>query len=169
VVISLACASCSRNSTPAAPETAAAIPSTLPPLAAETASPPAPTGGGPTPSGGQGAPAAPTAIDFATANRPIDANGRALSDLEWLNRIVQNHLMQSALPDAALPQGKFNSPTEEFAAYSAAMERKQKAGVLRDLSDLVRAGVIKAIPAAPPGKQYVLDAKSGSVVLADRK
>lgn len=116
------------------------------------------------------APPAPAPVDFATVDRPFTTAGKPITDLEWLNQIVQGYLMGNVTPNTALPKGKYNSPDEQFAAEAAAMEKQFKsAPKLNDLSDLVKAGLIKNIPAAPPGKKYVLDQKSGTVLLVDLK
>jgi hypothetical protein len=131
----------------------------------------APPPGAPAPAAVAIAPA-PPAVDFTVNDRPFNDKGRAMSDLEWLNKIVLEHTMMQAVAanDTTLPPGKkYNDPDEESAARLAALAEKQTAGALRDLSDLVKAGRLKSIPAAPAGKQYVLDQKTGMVVMVDQK
>ncbi|MEW6303809.1 MAG: hypothetical protein AB1705_10085 [Verrucomicrobiota bacterium] len=165
----MAITGCGQKSapTPTPPASAGSTDSLMPLLAPDAAPPPAPPGVGDTAAGGTSTPVAPVAIDFATADRPIDASGKALGDVEWLNQIVEGYQMQNVAEAPTLPTRKFNSPEEEFAAYSAAMEQ-HKTARLRDLSDLVKAGVIKSIPAAPAGKKYALDPETGRVVMVDQ-
>ncbi|MEW6305637.1 MAG: hypothetical protein AB1705_19330 [Verrucomicrobiota bacterium] len=101
------------------------------------------------------------AVDFASADRPTNERGEALSDLDLLNKILTD--FQEAR--ATTSSGEIRAYKTE-AEEVAAMEAKQNAaGPVKDLSELVRAGLIKAVPAAPPGKKFAIDPKTQKVVL----
>mgnify|MGYP001575269146 CR=1 FL=1 len=74
-----------------------------------------------------------------------------------------------AAADVDIPKGNFRNQDEEEAARAALQAAAAKKATPRDLSDLVKAGLIKAVPAAPPGKKYVLDPKAGMVIMVDQK
>jgi hypothetical protein len=107
------------------------------------------------------------AVSFESESRLTDENGRPLSDLELLNKAIEIYEMR-LVTEVPMAQGdrKFNSFEEESAALAAEMEKKVVP--LTDLSDLVKAGVVKAIPSAPPGKKYVFDKEKSRVVLTDQ-
>lgn len=125
----------------------------------DTATPAAPP-----PGSAPGAPAAaavPAAIDLAQAERPINAQGNAMNDLEFLNHLV-HEVNESRVSNVEIPQKAFKTEAEQM-AYEAAMEQRQ--GPVKDLNELVTAGVLKALPQAPAGQRYAIDAATGKVVL----
>jgi hypothetical protein len=105
------------------------------------------------------------AMDFSASDRMENEKGQPMTDLELLNYAVHVYTarVKSEVP---ILQGQFKTQDEEVAAYEAAMKRQ--GGGIRDLSELVKAGIIKSIPAPPPGKVYALDA-TGVVVLKDAR
>jgi hypothetical protein len=102
------------------------------------------------------------AIDFAQAERPINAQGNAMSDLEYLNHLVEQ-VNESRVSDIEIKQKAFKTEAEQV-AYEEAEQQKRK-GPIRDLNELVTAGVLKALPTAPGGQRYTIDATTGKVVL----
>ncbi|MSU26596.1 MAG: hypothetical protein EXS27_01625 [Pedosphaera sp.] len=74
-----------------------------------------------------------------------------------------------AAPEAQLPAAPPN-PEVDLKALNEAV-RAHVMGQLKEpttLEDLVKTGFIKRLPAPPPGKKYVLDAKKASVLLVDQ-
>ncbi|MEW6306721.1 MAG: hypothetical protein AB1705_24910 [Verrucomicrobiota bacterium] len=135
------------GSAPSAPAVAPAAADAPPPPPAAP-EPPAPTPGAP-------AQAAPT-VDAPTASpgtdplfyfRRSEDGTRQLNDLEALQQAVDAYSKRAGIsPDAdtpALPN-------------------------LKDLSDLVKAGLLKSLPAPPAGKKYVVDAKGIKVSLVNQ-
>ncbi len=94
--------------------------------------------------------------------RPTNAQGNPMSDLELLNHLVQE-LNESRVSDADIPQKTFKTEAEQM-AYEAAQEQLRK-GPVKDLNELVTAGILKALPQAPAGQRYAIDATTGKVVL----
>jgi hypothetical protein len=113
----------------------------------------------PPPSAGAAAPAA--AISVAQADRPINAQGNPMSDLEFLNHLI-HEVNESRISSADIPQKAFKTEAEQMAYEEA---QQQKKGPVRDLNELVTAGVLKEIPPAPAGQRYAIDATTGKVVL----
>jgi hypothetical protein len=76
-------------------------------------------------------------------------------------------------PSAAPPAGTA-SVTESDEPGLTALNRAINAYVMgqlkapQTLDDLVKAGLIKRLPTAPPGKKYALDATKTGVVMVDR-
>ena len=110
---------------------------------------------------------APVVMDLNTADRPLDARGNPMSDVEMLNLVIESYRMGAGATSADMattggrkPQG----PAEEAAAFAAASTPKT---AINDINDLVKLGLIKAIPPAPAGKQYAYE--NGAVVLKDKK
>ncbi|MEW6303896.1 MAG: hypothetical protein AB1705_10520 [Verrucomicrobiota bacterium] len=112
------------------------------------------------------APATPppvTAIDFTGANRPTNERGEVLSDLDLLNQILNDYVEARATGSSGEIR-TYKTEAEEVAA----MEARQKASEpVKDLSELVKAGLIKAVPTPPPGKRFAIDPKTQKVVLLD--
>jgi hypothetical protein len=109
------------------------------------------------------APAAPisTAIDLSDSERPINDQGQVMSDLEYLNYLV-HELNEARITDVAIPQKAFKTEAEQM-AYEEAMAQRQ--GPVKDLNELVTAGVLKALPEAPAGQHYLIDPTTGKVAL----
>ncbi len=105
--------------------------------------------------------AAPAAIDFAQAERPVNAQGQVMSDIEYLNHLV-HEVNESRISDVTIPEKAFKTEAEQM-AYEEAMQ--QRKAPVRDLKELVTAGVLKELPPAPAGQNYVIDPASGKVVL----
>lgn len=76
-------------------------------------------------------------------------HGEVTSDLDILNQALERYR------NAAPPVGADPS-----------MGGAQQ---IKDLSQLVKAKVIKALPTPPPGKQFAIDPKTGQAVLIDKK
>lgn len=147
------------------PAPAAAPPkpqSSMPALAPAAAATPAATAASASPA----TPAPPPAIDFTAAKRPLDNNGNPLSDLDILNEAIMSYGGRS-MGAAAVVTGSFKTPEEQVAAMSKQYESQSRP--LQSLSDLVKAGLIKALPQPPPGKQYVFDPKTQRAALVDKK
>ena len=106
-------------------------------------------------------PAAPQAADLSSMQRPINDQGNPMSDLELLNHLV-HQVNESRAAGPEIKQMQFKTEAEQ-SAYEAAQRQKQ--GPVKDLNELVAAKVIKALPTAPAGKRYAIDATSGKVVL----
>ena len=143
--------------------TATKTPAPKAPLAAMPALAPAHAGTAPS-AAPSPATAPPPAVDLATAMRPLDANGNPISDLDMLNQAIIQY--------GGRALGGGNIPTAEGVqgvdAINAALVRPAPAQ-LKDLSELVKAGLIKALPVPPPGKAYVLDPKTRMAALVDKK
>jgi hypothetical protein len=86
-----------------------------------------------------------------------------MSDLEYLNHLVQQVNESRATPKE-IDQKSFKTEAEQL-AYEEAQQRALNRGPVKDLNELVSAGAIKALPAAPAGQRYVLDPTTGKVVL----
>jgi hypothetical protein len=138
--------------TPAAAPAPAAV--SIGDAAAPVAPPPGSAPGAPTA-------AAPAAIDIAQVERSVNAQGLAMSDLEFLNHLV-HEVNESRISDVSIPDRAFKTEAEQM-AYEEAMQ--QRKAPVKDLNELVTAGVIKALPEAPAGQHYVIDPTSGKVVL----
>lgn len=159
LVIAAAMAGCGKEETaaPAAPNTPPKqiLPALQP--SAETATPAQP--------GTAATPAPPAAIDLATMQRPVNDKGDLMSDLEMLNQILANFNEARATGATAGTQARtYKTEAEQMAAETA---RQQAVGPARDLLELVKAGVIKALPTPPAGKKFVIDPQSHKVVLAN--
>lgn len=132
--------------TPAAVSISEATPAVAPPPAATLGAP---------------AMAAPAAIDFSQAERPVNAQGQVMSDIEYLNHLVYE-VNESRISDVSVPDKAFKTEAEQMAYEEAMQQRKVP---VRDLKELVTAGVLKELPSAPAGQNYVIDPTSGKVVL----
>jgi hypothetical protein len=87
---------------------------------------------------------APVAFDFASSPRPTNEQGEEASDLFILNDALQQYMDPAARGlDTDVPPPK-------------------------DLSELVRAGILRNLPAPPPGKKYELDTRRLEVVLVNQ-
>lgn len=84
-----------------------------------------------------------------------------MSDLEFLNHLV-GQLNESRVAPTETPQKAFKTEAEQM-AYEEAMQKAKEP--VRDLNELVTAGILKTLPQAPNGQQYTIDAQSGKVVL----
>lgn len=138
---------------PAAPENitkAVSIGDTAPPVA-----PP------PSAAGATVAPSATAAIATLPEERPVNDQGQVMSDLEYLNYLV-NEVNEARITDVDVPQRAFKTEAEQM-AYEEAMAKRQ--GPVKDLQELVTAGAIKALPDAPGGQRYTLDPTTGKVVM----
>ena len=137
---------------------------------AQSAMPSLQTGGGPAAPAGPAvaaAPAPPPAIDLAAMERPANEAGDPMSDLEVLNVILFNYNEALATGAAASkgPARTYKTEAEEMAATEARQRAIDAGGQVRDLSQLVKAGVIKALPKPPAGKKFAIDPKTQKVVL----
>lgn len=81
----------------------------------------------------------PAAGDAVAFYRPTDKLGNVATDLEVLN-------------SALMAYGTDGVQRPPF----------------HDLSDLVKAGLLKKLPTAPPGKKYVFDAKTGQAKIENQ-
>lgn len=118
-----------------------------PPPAPVTAATPAPPAGNP--ASASAAPGAPTA---APGSDPLfyfrrDEKGQALNDLEALQLAAEAYSRKAGMSE---------SPDQPVWAN------------LTDLSQLVKVGMLKALPAAPAGKKYVVQPKTHKVSLVDQ-
>lgn len=91
-----------------------------------------------------------------------------MTDLEILNTAVfaYNEANMNRGASANIPTFKTEA---EQSAWMAAHQNAANAGPLKDLSQLVKAGLIKALPGPPPGKKFAIDPQTHKVVLADAK
>lgn len=85
-----------------------------------------------------------------------------MNDLEYLNHLVQQVNEFRAIPKE-INQKAFKTEAEQL-AYEEAQQAQLNRGPVKDLNELVSSGVIKALPTAPAGQRYALDA-TGKVVL----
>jgi len=115
----------------------------------------------PPPAGGAAAAAAAGGISMAVADRPINAQGNPMSDLEFLNHLV-SELNESRTVPSEINQKAFKTEAEQM-AYEEAQQKKK--GPVQDLNELVTAGILKQLPAAPAGQRYAIDPATGKVVL----
>lgn len=124
------------------------------------------------PGGEATAPAAPTAaaapaapaVDVATMPRPVNAKGDPMSDLELLNQILHNYREARATQTPSVSRA-YKTEAEQMAAETAALKAVQ--APIKDLSELVKAGVIKTLPTPPAGKKFAIDPQSQQVVLVN--
>jgi len=84
-----------------------------------------------------------------------------MSDIEFLNHLV-HEVNESRISSADIPQKAFKTEAEQMAYEEAMLQRKAP---VKDLNELVTAGLLKALPEAPAGQRYMLDPTSGKVVL----
>jgi hypothetical protein len=106
-------------------------------------------------------PPPPPMADLGAADRPLGDNGNAMDDLEYLNALVFrfNESRGSYSPE---PEPQFRTQ-EEYQKYAAALKKLKEP--ITDLNELVRSKVIKAIPPAPTGKKYAINAQTLKVEL----
>lgn len=90
----------------------------------------------------------PAPIDFATVQRTAVGHGPLTSDLDILNQALEIYRTGAPRPGSDSLVGGRD---------------------IKDLNELVKAGLIKALPAPPAGKQFALDSKTGKAVLVDKK
>lgn len=100
-------------------------------------------------------------ISLAAADRPINAQGNPMSDIEFLNHLVSELNESRTIPTEG-NQKTFKTEAEQMAYEEA--QQKQK-GPVRDLNELVTAGILKQLPPAPAGQRYAIDPTTGKVVL----
>ncbi len=115
----------------------------------------------PPPPGGLAAPTASAAIDIAQAERPKNAQGEAMNDLEYLNHLVAQ-MNEFRVNPQEIQQKAFKTEAEQL-AYEEAQQKAQ--APVKDINELVTAGVLKALPQAPGGQKYAIDPTTGKVVL----
>ena len=139
-------------------------PITKAPSAAMPALAPGNPGAAPRPAASPAAVPPPPAVDFTAGKRPMDKEGNPLSDLDILNEAILAYGGR-AMGNAAVVTGSFKTAEEQVAAMSKQYESRS----VKSLSDLVTAGLIKAVPQPPPGKQYVFDPKTQKAALVDKK
>lgn len=102
-------------------------------------------------------PAAPVPVDFSMEARPVDETGNSVSDLDLLNEAYEAAIMWASSNLKPMPRGL---------TMEQQMNWDPGAGPeIKTLDDLVKLGVIKAVPQAPEGKQYAIE--GGRVVLKD--
>jgi hypothetical protein len=113
-------------------------------------------------------PSAPEAIDISPTGRPVNVDGSPMGDLDLLNHAIEAYReLAHAKAAEALSRRRFSSEAEQSAAEAELARASSTA--LKDLSDLVRAGVLRALPTPPAGKQFVLNLKTQQAELADAK
>lgn len=106
----------------------------------------------------------PPAIDFATAARPVNEKGDPMSDLEMLNQALFNYneARATGAAGASSQLRTYKTEAEQMAAEAA---QQKSAGPVTDLSELVKAGIIKQVPTPPAGKRYAIDPKTHQAIL----
>jgi hypothetical protein len=108
-------------------------------------------------------PPPPPIADFSSNARPLDNDGRAMDDLAYLNNVLFNYNeSRGTYSTDVIPNFKNDA---ERQAYDEALRKLKEP--ITDLNELVRAKVIKAIPAAPAGKKYTVNKKTLKVELVD--
>ncbi len=109
-------------------------------------------------------PPPPPMIDFAAAEKPVGNFGEEFKDhLEMLNHILFNYNEgRGTYSTDVIPTFKNEA---EQRAYDEALRKLKEP--ITDLNELVKAKVIKAIPAAPAGKKYAVNKKTLKVELVD--
>ena len=105
----------------------------------------------------------PEPLDIAKAERPLNSRGDAMTDLEYLNHLVEQ-VNESRSAPKEINQRAFKTEAEQL-AYEEAQQQAVNRSPIKDPSELVSAGVIKALPPAPAGQRFALDAATGKVVL----
>lgn len=91
-------------------------------------------------------------------------NGMVAQDnLEYLNGLVA-HLNEGRATYSTDAMPTFKTP-EEKQAYDAALKKMKEP--ITDIEELVKARLIKKIPAAPAGKKYVINPTTHKVELAN--
>jgi hypothetical protein len=103
------------------------------------------------------------AMDFAQVQRPINAQGDTMTDLEFLNHLVEQ-INEARSTDVEIKQKAFKTEAEQMAYEESQQKSKEP---VRDLNELVAAGVIKTLPSAPNGQRYAIDTTTGKVVLQE--
>ena len=123
----------------------------------------APNTAAPSPTGNVAPPAAPPGIDFASAARPLDAQGNQLNDLDYLNHLVHqaNEARLSKSSDIPM-KASFKTEAEQVAYEEAQRKRFEP---ISDLNDLVKDGFLKSLPAAPAGQKFAIDPTTKKVIL----
>lgn len=109
------------------------------------------------------------AVDFSATTaeeRPRNVGGKQMSDLEYLNQLLEE-LATSRFNYVPSPESAPYKNDEEREAYEAkfAELKKKLQAPITDINELVKAGVIKAIPAAPTGQKYVINATTQKIEL----
>jgi hypothetical protein len=106
-----------------------------------------------------------TMIDLSTVERPTDDNGKILDDLGYLNHLVFNlNEGRSTYVSDVIPEFRNDDERQQ---YELALAKAREP--IKDLNELVRLKVIKALPQAPAGKQYAINATSGKVELVNQQ
>jgi hypothetical protein len=117
----------------------------------------------PAPGGNVAPPAATPGIDFGSAERPLDAQGNRLNDLDYLSHLV-HEANEARLSKAGDVQTKSSFKTEaEQMAYEESQRKRFEP--ISDLNDLVKDGFLKSLPAAPAGQKYAIDQATKKVIL----
>jgi len=115
-----------------------------------------------------GPPPPATVVDFSTTTEdwPRNANGKKLTDLEYLNQLLEDYTTSrfNFVPNPESAPYKNDEEREAYEASFAEMRKKLRAPI-SDINQLVKAGVIKAIPPAPVGQKYVINPTSQKVEL----
>lgn len=105
-----------------------------------------------------------TLIDLSTVERPTDDNGKIMDDLAYLNHLVFNlNEGRATYVSDVIPEFRND---DERQKYELAMAKAMEP--IKDLNELVRLKVIKALPQAPAGKRYAINASSGKVELVSQ-
>jgi hypothetical protein len=105
-----------------------------------------------------------TLIDVSSVERPLDNSGKVMDDLAYLNHLVFNlNEGRATYVSDVIPQ--FRNDAERL-AYEAALAKSKEP--VKDLEELVRLKVVKALPQAPAGKRYAINATSGKVELVNQ-
>jgi hypothetical protein len=102
-----------------------------------------------------------TLIDISTAPRPADESGKVMDDLAYLNHLVFTiNEGKATYTSDYIPQFKNEA---EKVAYEAAMAKFREP--IKDIEELVRLKVVKALPQPPAGAKYAISEKTGKVEL----
>ncbi len=105
-----------------------------------------------------------TLIDITTVERPADNSGKVMDDLAYLNHLVFNiNEGRSTYVSDNIPTFKDDAQRQ---AYEMAMAKAREP--LKDINDLVRLKVIKALPPAPAGKRYAINETTGKVEMVNQ-
>lgn len=117
----------------------------------------------PSPTGNVAPPVAAPSIDFAAAERPLDAQGNRLNDLDYLSHLVHeaNEARLSKSSDIPM-KTSFKTEAEQMAYEESQRKRFEP---ISDLNDLVKDGYLKSLPAAPAGQKYAIDQATKKVIL----
>ncbi|MGV3753818.1 MAG: hypothetical protein ACO1QS_00380 [Verrucomicrobiota bacterium] len=105
-----------------------------------------------------------TLIDITTVERPADNSGRVMDDLAYLNHLVFNiNEGRATYVSDNIPTFKDDAQRQ---AYEMALAKAREP--LKDINDLVRLKVVKALPPAPAGKRYAINETTGKVEMVNQ-